>query len=150
MYKGQNAGKSSQNSKTKVIQIHESSDRAIKKTAQAIRHVLGRTSVEPGFPDSLTDRNRLLEDNFEIRDLDMRRKPKDNERGKVEVDEEGYMTYKVKGVVTTDFDGLVSKIINMRGYNPHETDVLCGLDDGQKFNKIGFIVKKKKDEVVDG
>ena len=80
----------------------------------------------------------------------MKRKPKDDEKGKVEVDEEGYMTYKVKGVVTTDFDGLVSKIINMRGYNPHETDVLCGLDDGQKFNKTGFIVKKKQDQVVGG
>ena len=30
--------------------IHGNSDQAIKKTTQEIRHVLGRTSVEPEFP----------------------------------------------------------------------------------------------------
>ena len=128
--------------------VQGSSDRGIIKTAQAIRHVLGRDSIEPGLAASLNMRNKLLKDHFEINEFDMKRKPKDGEKGEVEVDEEGYMTYKVKGVIAFNFDELVRVITEQRELNPAETEVLCGLDDGQEFNKIGFIIRSKVEESV--
>ena len=35
--------------------IKGDSDRGVKKVTQAIRHVFGRTSIEPGYSDSLTE-----------------------------------------------------------------------------------------------
>ena len=126
------------------------SDRSIQKTAQAIRHVLGRKSVEPGFAESCTKRNKALRDHFEIKEYDnMKRKPLENEKGKKDVDTNGYVTYKTTGVVTPNFDALVGEVIDYRGFNPHETEVCCGLDYGQDFNKIGFIVKEKTEPVAD-
>ena len=119
------------------------SDRGIKKTAQAIRHIVGHGSVQPGFADSLTERNRLLEHHFVIKEFDMKRKPKENEKGDLETDEDGYINYKVKGVVTPDFEELVREITELRGWNPAETEVIVGLDDGQECNKIVFSIKRK-------
>ena len=45
------------------------SDRGIKMFAQAIRHTFGRKSVEPGFGESLTERNKPLEHLFEIKNF---------------------------------------------------------------------------------
>ena len=42
--------------------IHSSSDRGIKATAQAIRHVMGQNSVEPRFSESLKERNKSLKE----------------------------------------------------------------------------------------
>ena len=120
------------------------SDRGIKKVAQAVRHVFGRNSVEPGFAASLTERKELLEHLFEVRKFDMKKKmqkPKvckcgskcncimDKEADK-DVDIEGYVEFQVPGVVTSDFDLLVKEIIDLRGYNPGNVQVLCGLDNG--------------------
>ena len=73
--------------------LHSSSDRAIKKTAQAIRHVFGRGSVEPYLSNSLTERNRLLSEHFEIKKFYMKRRPKDNEKDSITLDEDGYIRY---------------------------------------------------------
>lgn len=128
--------------------VHGTSDRGILKTAQAIRHVLGRKSVQSGFAESLIERNRILKPHFVIKEFDMKRKPKDNEKAGVVVDEEGYINFKVKGVVTPDFDELVREITELRELNPFETEILVGLDDGQKFNKIGFSVKNKTEQLA--
>ena len=44
--------------------IHSSSDRGIRTTAQAIRYVMGRNSVEPRISESLTERNKSLKEFF--------------------------------------------------------------------------------------
>ena len=128
--------------------VQGSSDRGIKKTAQAIRHILGRDSIAPGLAASLSERNKLLENHFEVKEFTMKKKPKDDEKGDFEVDDEGYMDYKVNGVVTPNFDKLVREITELRGLNPGETEVLCGLDDGQEFNKIGFVIISKAEESI--
>ena len=71
------------------------SDRGIKKTAQAIRYTLGRSSIEGGFSQFLTSSNKELSDMFEIRMFKMKRKPKkgENDEGNLELDEKGYLDY---------------------------------------------------------
>ena len=49
----------------------------------------------------------------------------------------------IQGVVTQNMDELGGEIIDQRALNPSESEILCGLDDGQKFNKIGLILKSK-------
>ena len=127
--------------------VQGSSDRGIKRTAQAIRHILGRDSVESGFATSLYERNKIFENHFEIKEFDMKRKPRDDEKTEAEIDDEGYIEFKIKGVVASDFDDLVREITELRKMNPGETEVLCGLDDGQQFNKIGFIVPSKTEQI---
>ena len=129
------------------------SDRGIKKVAQAIRHVFGRDSVETGFASSLTERNNALGNLFKIKEFTMKKKAKktckcgtqckcisDKMDGE-EVDSDGYIQFQVPGVVTSDFDQLVQDVVEARGYNPGHVQVICGLDNGQDFNKIGFIIK---------
>ena len=77
----------------------------------------------------------------------MKRKPRDDEKTEAEIDDEGYIEFKIKGVVASDFDDLVREITELRKMNPGETEVLCGLDDGQQFNKIGFIVRSKTEQI---
>ena len=132
------------------------SDRGIKKTAQAIRTILGRDSVDAGFDKFLTESNRILGHLFEIKMFNFKKKPKqtkkDNENNEfeeeqVEVDEKGYMDIKVPGVVCTNFDDTVMQLIHARNLDPGDIQVLVGLDDGQGFNKIAFtLIEKEKDE----
>ena len=130
------------------------SDRGIKKFAMAIRHVFGFKSVESGFAGSLTKRNKSLEELFEIKDFELKQKPakkqdcgcngkcgRDHDNDEEELDDDGYMTVSVPGVVVKDLDSYVREVVDARGYSPDNIQVICGLDSGQKFNKIGFIVK---------
>ena len=39
--------------------------------------------------------------------------------------------------------------IHARGLDPGKVQVLVGLDDGQKFNKIGFVLKDIENEEED-
>ena len=126
--------------------LDSSSDRAIKKTAQAITYVFGQGSVEPYLSKSLTERIRFLSEHFEIKKFHMKRRPKDNEKDSMTVDEDGYIRYEVMGVAAKDFDDLVKDILLHRKINPAEAEVCCGLDDGKSFNKIGFILKDKSSE----
>ena len=68
----------------------------------------------------------------------------------ISVDKEGYQTYQVPGVVCSNFDDTVMHFIHARGLNPGNVRVLVGLDDGQKFNKIGFVLKDVEREDQEG
>lgn len=138
------------------------SDRGIKKTAQAIRHTLGRSSVESGFSQYLIDSNKELSGLFEAKMFTMKRKPKkktnkndkESKEGEdldsVELDENGYLDYKVPGVVCKNFDDTVLHLILARGHSPGDVQVLVGLDDGQGFNKIAFTIIEKDEEIREG
>ena len=141
--------------------IKGDSDRAIKKIAQAVRHIFGRKSVEPGFASTLTNRNKSLEHFFEVQLFEMKKKPSkknkddcgcececkcDHSIEEDDLDDEGYLTYKVPGVVAPDLDSFVREVVDTRKYNPGEVQVICGLDNGQQMNKIVFIVKQKDKE----
>lgn len=137
------------------------SDRGIKKFAMAIRHVFGFKSVEPGFAGTLTARNKCLEEFFEVKEFELKQKPsnkkkecgcdckcgREHDSDEVELDDDGYQTVRVPGVVVKDLDSYVRAVVDARGYSPDAVQVICGLDNGQKFNKIGFIVRNKNIEV---
>ena len=126
--------------------LKSDSDRGIKKVAQAIRHVFGRNSVEAGLSQKLTERNQSLEQFFEVRSFSLKVKPGTNNSNKEDVsvlDENGYVDINVPGVVAKDLDTLVKEVVDSRQYNAGDIEVICGLDNGQNFNKIGFIVKEK-------
>lgn len=140
------------------------SDRGIKKIALAIRHVFGQSSVEPGFADSLTERNKSLEPFFEIKIFEMKKKPakkkkddcgceckcdKDHSSDDNDLDDDGYLTYHVPGVIAPDLDAFVREVVDARNYDPGEVQVICGLDNGQQMNKIGFVVIQKDKENVE-
>lgn len=135
--------------------IKGDSDRGIKKFAQAIRHTFGRQSVEPGFAEILTQRNKQLGHLFEVKTFEMKKKPakKKNNDGDIEtgdpnddniLDDDGYFTYTVPGVVAPDLDALIKEVVEARDLDPGDVQVICGLDNGQKFNKIAFLVKQKQ------
>ena len=113
-----------------------SSDRAIKKTVTAVRKVFGRKSIEPGFENSLIERNRILKDHFSVVSFNLKKKPSVDEKEKY-TDENGLLDYVVEGVATPDLDELVKVVIKERGANPGDVEVYCGLDNGQGFTKIG-------------
>lgn len=86
-----------------------------RKTAQAIRNVLGRNSVDTGFDQSLTESNKLLRHLFEVRMFDLKKKPKkkkkdeENNDGEedlvaIELDEKGYQNFQVPGVCLTNLE----------------------------------------------
>ena len=144
--------------------IKGDSDRGIKKFAQAIRHAFGRKSVEPHFRESLIERNKSLEHLFEIKNFEMKKKPakkkkddcgcdckcdKEHLSDDCVLDDNGYLTYTVPGVVASDLDALIKEVVDARNLDPGDVQVICGLDNGQKFNKIGFIVKNKEQSLSD-
>ena len=118
------------------------SDRGIKKFAMAIRHVFGFKSVEPGLAGSLTKRNKSLEELFEIKDFELKQKPTkkqqdcgcnckcggDHDCDEGELDDDGYMTVRVPGVVVKNLDSYVREVVDERGYSPDNIQVICGLD----------------------
>ena len=48
--------------------------------------------------------------------------------------------YKHLQVFCDDCDELVRHVLQERGLNPHDCNVLCGFDGGQGMLKIGFTV----------
>ena len=87
--------------------IKGDSDRGIKKIAQAVRHIFGRKSFEPGFASTLTNRNKSLEHFFEVQLFEMKKKPSkknkddcgcececkcDHSIEEDDLDDEGYLT----------------------------------------------------------
>ena len=133
------------------------SDRGIKKFAQALRHTFGRGSVEPGFASNLTERNKSLSEFFEIKTFELKKKvskkdkeecDSDSDDGQ-DVDEEGYVSYTVPGVAASNFDAFVREVVDARKLQYDEVQVLCGLDNGQQFNKIAFLVKRKEENEME-
>ena len=57
-------------------------------------------------------------------------------------DEDGYITYQVPGVVARNLDSFVREVVDARQLDHEQVQVLCGLDNGQQFNKIAFLVKE--------
>ena len=107
------------------------SDRTILSIAAASRVVSGRTAVEPNLKGALKERNHKLDDLFSVETLEMQKKV----RG-VKEDENKVKSVLSTGVYCNDCDALIQEVIAVRGLNPHESTVLVGLDDGQKFLKI--------------
>ena len=107
------------------------SDRTIMSIAAASRVVSGRTAVEPNFKGALKERNHKLDDLFSVETLQMQKKV----RG-VKEEENKVKSVLSTGVYCNDCDALIQEVISQRGLNPHESTVLVGLDDGQKFLKI--------------
>ena len=120
------------------------SDRAIKKTVTAVRKVFGRRSIDPGFEHSLTLRNKL-----EVVPFGLKKKPTHPGEKIKPKDQDGLLDYAVEGVATPDFDELVKTIIAERGADPGDVEVYCGLDNGQGFTKIGFVVRHKMYSEID-
>ena len=126
-----------------------------------LSHLFGRKSVEPGLAESLTTRNKALSDFFEIKSFEMKRKPpkkKNDDCGfdckcdqnhaedEEEQDEDGYLTYHIPGVVASSLDSFVREVVDVRQLQHDQVQVLCGLDNGQGFNKIAFLVMQKDKE----
>ena len=101
-------------------------------------------SVQTGVAKNLTDKNKILEPFFEIKVFDMKKKTSKNKSHHYNQDstneetlnDYGYLDYQVPGVVTSDIDTFVREVIERRGFNPGIVKVCCGLDNGQKYNKI--------------
>ena len=144
--------------------IKGDSDRGIKKFALAVRHLFGRKSVEPGLAESLTTRNKALSEFFEIKSFEMKKKPpkkkkddcgcdckcdQNHAEDEEEQDEDGYLTYHVPGVVASSLDSFVREVVDVRQLHHDQVQVLCGLDNGQGFNKIAFLVIQKDKEEVE-
>ena len=61
-----------------------------------------------------------MSEHFEIKKFHMKRRPKDNEKDSMTVDEDGYIRYEVMGVAARDFDDLVKDILLHRKINSAE------------------------------
>ena len=128
--------------------------------AAAARVVHGRSAVEPQLKSALFERNHKLDSLFTVKTLAMKKKPKkadDSAKSSSEIqaearlrenteslDESGYITILRTGVVCNDCDSLVKDTLSVRGFNPHESSVLVGLDDGQGMVKIYVTVQSNK------
>ena len=94
------------------------SERAVKNIAAAFRVVAGRHSVEKNFSSSLVDRNKLLEELFEIKALCMKQKPRVGEKNnslddrEITVDDKGYIDIQKEGVFYTDCDELLQLMLS--------------------------------------
>ena len=64
----------------------------------------------------------------------------DHDSDEEELDDDGYMTVRVPGVVVKNLDSYVREVVDARGYSPDNIQVIFGLDNGQKFKKLGIIV----------
>ena len=111
----------------------------------------------PGFASNLTERNKSLSEFFEIKTFELKKKvskkdkeecDSDSDDGQ-DVDEEGYVSYTVPGVAASNFDAFVREVVDARKLQYDEVQVLCGLDNGQQFNKIAFLVKRKEENEME-
>ena len=69
-----------------------------RSVASSIRKQGGRSSVESGFSESLTNRNKELQDLFTSKLITMKEKSKEKEKEGLLVDDRGYVNMERIGV----------------------------------------------------
>ena len=100
----------------------------------AIRTKFGRNSVENGAGDFQAQLNHRLASFFKLVKLNVLKKHK-----KVETIEERW------AVVCSDFEGLLSLILEIRDIDPEYEEFLVGFDEGQGLLKLMLLVQSIKD-----
>ena len=104
----------------------------------AVRSVLGRRSVEPGLEAYQKELNHRLASFFKLTTLTVKKTHKKAPPTWVER----------PAVYCTDFEGLLEFILEVRGIDPEQEEVLVGFDDGQGFLKLMMLVQSLQDRSV--
>ena len=138
------------------------SDNMLKVFGNFLRVEAGRSAVEPGLDEFLTQRNSFLEDHFKEVWLKQTVKEKKaqspekveqvvpNGKGKRTKKEGGKVKEKKVekevqklAIVAKDVDELAALVMVARGLTPENSLIQIGLDDGQGFIKVMLTVKSK-------
>ena len=113
------------------------SDKNILALANAIRIVMGKSSVVSGLPEAIVEKNRVLTDFFEVKVLPTVRK-----KGKEETIENK------PGIFCKDLQALIHVLLDAREIDPERQEVLLGADDGQQSLKVRvFIFLERTDHI---
>ena len=85
----------------------------------------------------------FFQDHFGVVSFDLKKKPTHFEEKQRCKDDHVLLDYNVEGVTAPDFDELVKAVIFKQGIYPGDVEDYCGLDNGQGFTEMGFIVRHK-------
>ena len=113
------------------VGLHLSSNQTMNLGA-GMRSVMGRDCIVPGLQTFLVVVNQRLSDHFHSKVKDVMHKIKKQ-----------INFGKTAGVFSRDLEDLVKILIELRGFDPEDSDVQFGFDDGQGFLKLMMMILKK-------
>ena len=94
--------------------------------ANAVRAAfMDRNSVEPGLQEALPNLKLNVKEFFTVKVIIM------TEKGEIE---ESFTTHPL--FFCEDLEAFIQYVIQKRGLDPNNLEIICGIDDGQKMLKV--------------